>query len=56
MELSALTVLLVVLIGGALGGILGLLLAIPVTACVMIITQEFGKNRQRLAPMMYASK
>lgn len=56
MELSALTVLLVVLIGGALGGILGLLLAIPVTACVMIITQEFGKNRQRPAPMMYASK
>ncbi len=56
MELSALTVLLVVLIGGALGGILGLLLAIPVTACVMIITQEFGKDRRRPAPVIYASK
>ena len=56
MELSALTVLLVVLIGGAIGGILGLLLAIPVTACVMIISEEFGRDQQRPAPVMSASK
>lgn len=35
MELSALTILLAVLFGGAVGGILGLLLAIPVTACIV---------------------
>ncbi len=42
MELSALTILLAVLVGGAVGGILGLLLAIPVTACVKIILEEWS--------------
>jgi predicted PurR-regulated permease PerM len=41
MELSALTILLAVLFGGAIGGILGLLLAIPLTACVKIVLEEY---------------
>ena len=56
LELSALTVLLVVLIGGAVGGILGMLLAIPVTACIMIMSEEFIKGRRRLGPLRYATK
>jgi len=39
-DLSAVTVIIVVLIGGAVGGFLGLLLAIPVAACVKILFQE----------------
>ena len=56
LELSALTVLLVVLIGGAVGGILGMLLAIPMTACIMIMSDEFIRGRRRLGPIMYATK
>lgn len=39
-NLDPLTVLLAVLIGGALAGLLGLMLAIPVTACAKILAQE----------------
>ncbi|MEP7152128.1 MAG: AI-2E family transporter [Nitrospira sp.] len=40
MEMNAVTVLIVVFIGGALGGFYGLLLAIPVAACLKILVQE----------------
>jgi len=40
MDMSALTVLIVVFIGGAIGGFYGLLLAIPVAACMKILLQE----------------
>lgn len=40
MEMSAVTVLIVVFIGGALGGFYGLLLAIPIAACIKILLQE----------------
>ncbi|HBP86760.1 MAG TPA: AI-2E family transporter [Nitrospirales bacterium] len=39
-DLSAGTILLVVLIGGALGGVLGLILAIPFAACLKILAKE----------------
>lgn len=39
-DLDPLTVLLVVLIGGALAGLLGMLLAIPAAACVKILARE----------------
>lgn len=39
-DLSAVTVIIVVLIGGAVGGFLGLLLSIPLAACVKILFQE----------------
>ncbi|HEX7010128.1 MAG TPA: AI-2E family transporter [Phycisphaeraceae bacterium] len=39
-NLDPLTVLLVVLIGGSLAGLLGLLIAIPLAACVKILAQE----------------
>jgi predicted PurR-regulated permease PerM len=39
-DLSAATILLVVLIGGALGGVLGLIVAIPVAACLKILAKE----------------
>ncbi len=39
-DLDPLTILLVVLIGGSLAGLLGLILAIPVAACVKILSQE----------------
>lgn len=48
MELSALTILLAVLFGGAVGGVLGLLLAIPVTACVKIVLEEYWWHRPML--------
>jgi len=38
--MDALTVLLVVLAGGALMGILGVVLAVPVAACIKILSQE----------------
>ncbi len=47
-DLSAATILLVVLIGGAIGGVLGLILAIPVTACLKILTKELIIPRLRL--------
>ncbi|WHZ22600.1 MAG: hypothetical protein OJF47_001712 [Nitrospira sp.] len=40
MDMNAVTVLLVVFIGGALGGFYGLMLAIPVAACLKILVQE----------------
>ncbi len=40
MDLSAVTVLIVIFIGGAIGGFYGLLLAIPVAACLKILAQE----------------
>lgn len=40
MDMNAVTVLLVVFIGGALGGFYGLLLAIPLAACLKILAQE----------------
>jgi predicted PurR-regulated permease PerM len=40
MEMSALTILLVVLVGGAIGGVLGLLLAIPLMACANVLIEE----------------
>jgi predicted PurR-regulated permease PerM len=40
-DLSAVTVIVVMLVGGAVAGILGLLLAIPVAACIKILMQEF---------------
>lgn len=40
MDLSALTLLVVALLGGVVGGILGLFLAVPVAACVKIIMEE----------------
>jgi predicted PurR-regulated permease PerM len=40
MDMNAVTVLIVVFIGGALGGFYGLLLAIPVAACLKILAQE----------------
>lgn len=39
-DLSAATILLVVLIGGALGGVLGLILAIPIATCLKILAKE----------------
>ncbi len=44
-NLSAITVIIVVLIGGAVGGFLGLLLAIPVAASVKILLQELVMPR-----------
>lgn len=40
MDMNAVTVLIVVFIGGALGGFYGLLLAIPIAACLKILVQE----------------
>ena len=39
-DMSAVTIILVVFIGGAVGGILGMLLAIPVAACIKILFEE----------------
>jgi len=39
-DLSAVTILLVVLIGGALAGVYGLIVAIPLTACLKILLKE----------------
>jgi predicted PurR-regulated permease PerM len=49
MEMSPLTVLVAVLIGGAVGGALGMLFAIPVTACGKIVFEEYWIRRRRLA-------
>ena len=46
-ELNWLAVLVAVLIGGSLFGFLGLLLAIPVTACIKILLQELVLPRLR---------
>ncbi len=39
-ELSAVTILIVVFIGGAVGGLYGLILAIPLTVCIKILFEE----------------
>jgi predicted PurR-regulated permease PerM len=39
-NLSAVTIMIVVLVGGAVGGLYGLLLAIPVAACMKILAKE----------------
>lgn len=39
-SMGAATILIVVMIGGALGGVYGLLLAIPLAACLKILAQE----------------
>lgn len=49
MEMSALTILLVVLVGGAVGGILGLLLAIPLVACAKILIEELWTRSSRVS-------
>lgn len=41
LDLSVPTVMIVVLIGGAVGGFFGLLLAIPVAACMKILLEEY---------------
>lgn len=48
MEMSVPTVLIVVFIGGALGGFLGLLLCLPIYACLKILYQEFIHPRVML--------
>ena len=45
MEMSAATVLIVVFIGGEIAGFFGLLLAIPVTACLKILYEELVMPR-----------
>jgi predicted PurR-regulated permease PerM len=40
-NMSAVTVILVIIIGGVVGGVLGMLLAIPIAASVKIICEEF---------------
>ena len=44
-DMSAVTVLIVVFIGGAIGGVYGLLLAIPVVACIKILIQDLVLSR-----------
>jgi predicted PurR-regulated permease PerM len=44
-DMSAVTVLIVVFIGGAVGGFYGLLLAIPVAACMKILLEELVMPR-----------
>jgi predicted PurR-regulated permease PerM len=39
-NMSAITIILVVIIGGVLAGVLGMLLAIPAAACIKILSQE----------------
>lgn len=46
-NLNAATVLVVVIIGGSLGGILGLLFAIPIAACIKILLEEVILPRMR---------
>ncbi len=46
-NLDPLTVLVVVLTGGALAGLLGLILAIPAAACIKILAQELLLPRMR---------
>lgn len=41
MEMSAVTILIVLMIGGSLAGVYGLLLAIPITGCLKIVVEEF---------------
>lgn len=52
MELSALTILLAMLFGGAIGGILGLLAAIPIAACAKIVLDEYWHSRPTLVSVL----
>jgi predicted PurR-regulated permease PerM len=45
MEMSAVTILIVVFIGGAVGGMYGLILCIPIAACIKIFLQEYALPR-----------
>jgi predicted PurR-regulated permease PerM len=40
LKMSAVTIILVVIIGGVMAGVLGMLLAIPVAACIKIFFEE----------------
>jgi predicted PurR-regulated permease PerM len=44
-DMSAATILIVVFVGGAVGGLFGLIFAIPVTACLKILIEEFIRPR-----------
>jgi predicted PurR-regulated permease PerM len=44
-DMSAATILLVVFLGGAVGGLFGLIFAIPVAACLKILVEEFIRPR-----------
>ena len=48
-DLDPLTVLLAVLIGGALAGLIGLIIGLPVTACVKILSEQVILPRLRAA-------
>lgn len=48
-NLRAVTIILVVIIGGVVAGILGMLLAIPVAACMKILFEEVVPPLQRWA-------
>ena len=48
-DLDPLTVLLAVLIGGALAGLVGLIVAVPVAACIKILSQQVILPRIRAA-------
>jgi predicted PurR-regulated permease PerM len=39
--MSAVTLLIVMFIGGAVGGLFGLIFCIPVAACIKILLEEF---------------
>lgn len=49
-NLNPLSVMLAVLIGGTLAGLIGLILAVPVTACIKILAQELVLPRLRPEP------
>ena len=44
-DMSAATILIVVFVGGAVGGLFGLIFAIPVAACFKILIEEFVRPR-----------
>ena len=44
-DMSAATILIVVFVGGAVGGLFGLIFAIPVAACLKILIEEFIRPR-----------
>jgi predicted PurR-regulated permease PerM len=44
-DMSAVTILIVVFVGGAVGGLFGLIFAIPVATCLKILIEEFIRPR-----------
>jgi predicted PurR-regulated permease PerM len=44
-DMSAVTILIVVFVGGAVGGLFGLIFAIPVVTCLKILIEEFIRPR-----------